>query len=61
MPARRKQQRYIIGVDLGGTNIVTGAMPDDGSRQLAVHSEPTRPEDGAEAVVDRIVSGIERA
>ncbi|HVE80091.1 MAG TPA: ROK family protein, partial [Gemmatimonadaceae bacterium] len=47
--------------DLGGTNIVTGAMPDDGSRQLAVHSEPTRPEDGAEAVVDRIVSGIERA
>jgi glucokinase len=60
MPARKKQ-RYIIGVDLGGTNIVTGAMPEDGSLQLAVNSEPTRAEDGAEAVVDRIVAGIERA
>src|SRR5687768_5628451 len=27
--------RYVIGVDLGGTNIVCGAMPEDGSRQIA--------------------------
>ena len=57
MPTR-KRQRYIIGIDLGGTNIVAGAMPDDGSRQLAIQSQATRPEDGAEAVVDRIVDSI---
>jgi glucokinase len=56
MPRARTQ--YIIGVDLGGTNIVVGAMPEDGSRELAVRSEPTHAERGAEAVVDRIVSMI---
>ncbi|MGH7648374.1 MAG: ROK family protein, partial [Gemmatimonadaceae bacterium] len=43
-------------VDLGGTNIVAGAMPEDGTRELAVRSEPTHAERGSEAVVDRIVS-----
>ena len=33
--------RFIVGVDLGGTNIVVGAMPEDGSRTIAVRSEPT--------------------
>ena len=28
--------KYIVGVDLGGTNIVVGAMPEDGSKQIAV-------------------------
>ena len=55
----KKRQRYIIGVDLGGTNIVAGAMPEDGSRQLAVRSQPTRSELGADAVADRIVQMIE--
>ena len=50
--------RYIIGVDLGGTNIVVGAMPEDGSRQLAMRSQPTRSERGAEAVTDLIGSMI---
>lgn len=54
----KSRTRYILGVDLGGTNIVVGAMPEDGSRELGVRSEPTRPEGGAEAVVDRIVSLI---
>ncbi|HEY7878489.1 MAG TPA: ROK family protein, partial [Gemmatimonadaceae bacterium] len=54
----KPRTRYIIGVDLGGTNIVVGAMPEDGSRELGVRSEPTRPEGGAEPVVDRIVSLI---
>jgi glucokinase len=58
MPPRRKQ-RYIVGVDLGGTNIVAGSMPEDGSRQLAVQTTLTGAEDGAEAVVDRIVDAIE--
>lgn len=54
----RSRTQYIIGVDLGGTNIVAGAMPDDGSRELAMRSEPTHAERGADAVVDRIVAMI---
>ena len=50
--------RYIVGVDLGGTNIVCGAMPEDGSAQIAMRSEPTRSTQGAEAVVDRIARMI---
>ena len=47
--------RYILGVDLGGTNIVVGTVAEDGSAVLGVSSTPTRPEDGADAVVGRIV------
>lgn len=54
----KARTRYILGVDLGGTNIVVGAMPEDGSRELAIRSEPTHAERGSEAVVDRIVSMI---
>jgi glucokinase len=54
-----KRQRYIIGVDLGGTNIVAGAMPEDGSREIAMRSEPTLSDEGAGAVVDRIARMIE--
>ena len=57
MPTSRPQ--FIIGVDIGGTNIVVGALPEDGSREIAVHSEPTAAAEGAGAVVDRIVRMIE--
>jgi glucokinase len=50
--------KYILGVDLGGTNIVVGAMPEDGSREIALRSEPTHAQRGAEGVVDRIVALI---
>ncbi len=52
--------RYIVGVDLGGTNLVIGAMPVDGSSQHAMHSIPTRADLGADAVVERMVQLIER-
>ena len=55
----RKRQRYIIGVDLGGTNIVAGAMPEDGSLEIAMRSEPTRADQGADSVVDRIARMID--
>ena len=62
-PARRGRardaRRYIVGVDLGGTNIVCGAMSVDGSLALATRSEPTRSIQGAEAVVDRIARMID--
>jgi glucokinase len=54
----RSRTRYIIGVDLGGTKIVVGAMPEDGSREIATRSDLTRAERGAESVVDRIVAMI---
>ena len=43
------KERYIVGVDLGGTNIVAGAMPIDGSREIAMHTTPTLADTGAEA------------
>lgn len=51
-------QRFIIGVDLGGTNIVVGAMPDDGTRQYALRSQPTMADMGADVVVNRIVQMV---
>ena len=49
----KKRQQYIIGVDLGGTNIVVGAMSADGKQHFAMRSIPTSPESGAEGVADR--------
>jgi glucokinase len=54
----RQKRQYILGVDLGGTNIVVGAMPEDGSGTFAVRSEPTHAQRGAEGVVDHIVAMI---
>ncbi len=48
-----------IGVDLGGTNIVVGAMSDDGALQVGMHSEPTRSEEGADRVIARMASMVE--
>jgi glucokinase len=56
----RAKERYIVGVDLGGTNIVAGAMPVDGSREIAMQTTPTLAEGGAESVVDRIAGMIEQ-
>ncbi|HEX9219109.1 MAG TPA: ROK family protein, partial [Gemmatimonadaceae bacterium] len=54
------KERYIVGVDLGGTNIVAGAMPLDGSREIAMNTMPTLAEGGAASVVDRIAGMIEQ-
>jgi len=56
MPPRTK---YLVGVDLGGTNIVAGALAEDGSDLLALRSEPTRADQGADAVVDRMARMID--
>ena len=54
------KERYIVGVDIGGTNIVAGAMPVDGSREIAMSTTQTRAEGGAGAVVDRIAAMIDK-
>jgi glucokinase len=53
------KERYIVGVDLGGTNIVAGAMPLDGSREIAMQTRPTLADGGASSVVERIAAMIE--
>ena len=57
MTTRREQ--YIIGVDLGGTNIVAGALTLDGTKHLAMRSIPTNSAAGDEAVAERIVGLVE--
>ncbi|HEV8263757.1 MAG TPA: ROK family protein [Gemmatimonadales bacterium] len=47
--------RYIVGIDVGGTNVVAGTIAEDGSEILGLVSEPTLPDQGADAVVARIV------
>ncbi len=52
-------QKFIVGVDLGGTNIVAGSLSEDGQQQFAMRSEPTRADQGADAVIDRIIRMID--
>lgn len=54
-----QDKRYIVGVDLGGTNIVAGAMTEDGSEIHAVRSIPTKSEAGDEGVAGRMVALVE--
>jgi glucokinase len=51
--------RYIVGIDLGGTNIAAAALPIDGSAVLAFGSRLTRADLGADAVTARIAEAIE--
>ena len=48
--------RHIVGIDLGGTNIVTGIVAEDGSDILGTRSVPTGAEEGPDAVVQRIIA-----
>lgn len=46
--------RYVLGIDIGGTNLVVGAVPEDGSELLGLATAPTLPEQGPDAVIARI-------
>jgi len=46
--------RFIVGVDVGGTNVVVGTVPEDGSTVYGLRQVPTRVNNGAEAVVKQI-------
>src|SRR5678815_1547880 len=47
--------RYVLGIDIGGTNIVIGAVTEDGGTVRGLLSEPTGVPDGSDVVIDRIV------
>ena len=51
--------RFIVGIDLGGTNIVCGCVAEDGSALQGVKSAPTGAEEGPDAVVRRILATAE--
>ena len=53
------REQFIVGIDLGGTNIAGGVMPVDGTREIAMRMIPTLAQGGADAVVDRIATLIE--
>jgi glucokinase len=54
-----ERPQYIVGVDLGGTNIVAGAMTVDGTRHFSMRSIPTNSSVGDEGVAERIVGLVQ--
>lgn len=52
---------YIVGIDIGGTNLVVGAVAWDGSALHGLRKEPTRPEEGSDAVIRRLVGFVQQA
>ena len=48
--------RWIIGVDIGGTNLVVGAVSEDGRQVRGLVSEPTGAPDGPDSVIGRILT-----
>ncbi len=56
-----ENDRYIVGVDLGGTSINVGVVPFEGGTVLGMRSLPTEAQRGAKFVVDRMVGMIREA
>jgi len=59
MASKKRHQRYIIGVDLGGTKIMAGALSEDGRHHYGMRSVSTNASQGPDAVVERMISLIE--
>jgi len=51
--------RWIVGVDIGGTNVVVGAVPFEGGLPEGLRMMPTRVERGPEDVVRRTAALVE--
>ncbi len=47
--------RWVLGVDIGGTNLVVAAVPAAGGQPTAIRSEATHAERGPDGAVERIV------
>lgn len=53
--------KLIMGVDVGGTNVVVGAVAEDGSALYGHLTEPTCVQEGADAVVEQISRLVQRS
>ena len=51
----------IVGVDLGGTSIVVGTVPEDGHALYGLVQEPTPVDLGPDGVVERIIAMIHQS
>ena len=52
--------RFVLGIDIGGTNLVVGSVAEDGSALHALRSEPTHAEAGQRDVLDRLIALAQR-
>ena len=57
----KARKKWIVGVDLGGTNIVVGLLPIDGGDVLGLRILPTESHKGPKFVVNRIVEMVNAA
>ncbi|HZD05374.1 MAG TPA: ROK family protein, partial [Longimicrobiales bacterium] len=55
------EPRWIVGVDIGGTNVVVGLVPLEGGEPRSVRSFPTLAERGAENVVERVAAAVQES
>ncbi len=49
----------IVGVDVGGTNVVVGTVPEGGGPLYGLRKEPTAVSEGADGVVSQIVRMVD--
>jgi glucokinase len=47
--------RWVVGVDIGGTNTVVGVVPYEGGAPACLRTRPTHPARGADAVVSDVI------
>jgi glucokinase len=52
--------RFVLGIDIGGTNLVVGSVAENGSALIALESEPTHAEAGQSDVLDRLIALAQR-
>jgi hypothetical protein len=52
--------RFVLGIDIGGTNLVVGSVAEDGSVLHALGTEPTHAEAGQSDVLDRLIALAKR-
>lgn len=55
------EPRWIVGVDLGGTNVSVGLVPWEGGPPLALRKQRTGAAEGGQAVVARVVRMVQEA
>lgn len=53
--------RWIVGLDIGGTNVSVGVLPVEGGEPRAVERLPTEAHKGAQWVLRRVTGMVERA
>lgn len=57
MPKKTLDSKPVVAADVGGTKIMTALFSADG-KMMAKDVRPTRADEGADAVIERLCSGI---